>query len=121
MTRQAKTILCIDDHQNALAGWSLLLHNVGYRVLSAADPSEGLQLFGTSHVDAVVLDYQMPEMDGARVAAAMKQMKPAVPVVMFTAHSLPRELEQRVDGVIVKGRPPQVLISKLDELLGVGA
>ncbi len=121
MPRAGKTVLCIDDHENALAGWSLFLHGSGYGVLTAANPSEGLQLFGTKAVDAVLLDYSMPDMDGLEVAQAMKRIKPEVPIIFFTGHTLPKKAIETVDAVVFKGEPPQAVLMKLDELLHAAA
>ena len=110
-------MLCIDDHPNALAGWSLYLHQAGYGVLTATDPNEGLELFATRPVDAVLLDYTMPGMDGPEVARSMKRMKPAVPILLFSGHVLPKLAVEEADAVLFKGEPPQNVLSKLDELL----
>ncbi len=119
MPRTSKTILCIDDHQNALAGWSLYLHGAGYGVMTASQAAEGLELFGTRSVDAVLLDYTMPGMDGYQVSRAMKRIKPGVPIILFSGHVLPKEASDTVDAVLFKGEPPQKVLSKLDELLGI--
>lgn len=116
------TLLCIDDHQNSLSGWSLFLQHMGYSVLSAANPDEGLQLFATNAIDAVVLDYSMPDLDGGRVAAAMKRIKPEVPILMFTAHpQLPKGAQRFVDTTVVKGQAPQVLLDRIEELLAASS
>jgi CheY-like chemotaxis protein len=73
MSRLKATILCIDDHWNGPIGRKMLLENNGYRVLEASGGDEGLKLFLSHSVDAVVLDYQMPGMNGDVVAAKMKQ------------------------------------------------
>lgn len=117
LARAGKTVLCIDDHPNALAGWSLYLHNAGYGVLTTIDPTEGLELFATRPVDAVLLDYTMPLMDGTEVARTMKRMKPNVPILLFSGHVLPNTALEAVDAVLFKGEPPQNVLSKLDELL----
>lgn len=67
-------ILCIDDHWNGLIGRKMLLEENGYKVLEATGGLEGLELFLSHPVDAVVLDYQMPDMNGDVVAATMKRM-----------------------------------------------
>ena len=121
LPRPSKTVLCIDDHENALAGWSLYLQGAGYRVLGATKPDEGLQLFGTNPVDAVLLDYSMPGMDGTEVAHAMKRIKPDVPVILFSGRVLPKQAVELVDAVIFKGEPPQNVLKRLDELLKVEA
>jgi CheY-like chemotaxis protein len=114
-------VLCIDDHENALAGWSLYLQGAGYLVMSATNPTEGLELFGTKPIDAVLLDYSMPDMDGSEVAQAMKRIKPDVPVILFSGRVLPKHAVELVDAVIFKGEPPQNVLNKLDELLKVEA
>jgi CheY-like chemotaxis protein len=121
LPRPSKTVLCIDDHENALAGWSLYLQGAGYLVLGATKPDEGLQLFGTNPVDAVLLDYSMPGMDGTEVAQAMKRIKPDVPVILFSGRVLPKHAVELVDAVIFKGEPPQNVLKRLDELLNVEA
>ena len=73
MARQ-KRILCIDDHWSGLIGRKMLLEQNGYEVLEATGGSEGLKLFLSQDVDAVILDYQMPDMNGAVVAAKMKKV-----------------------------------------------
>jgi PleD family two-component response regulator len=60
MSRLKATILCIDDHWNGLIGRKMLLENNGYEVLEATGGEEGLKLFFSHSVDAVVLDYRMP-------------------------------------------------------------
>ena len=117
MPRAGKTVLVIDDHQNAVAGWSLYLQGAGYRVLTTTEAGEGLELFATHPVDAVLLDYTMPVMDGAEVARTMKRMKPGVPIILFSGHVLPKDSVEAVDAVLFKGEPPQNVLSKLDGLV----
>lgn len=118
MPRSQKTILCIDDHETALSGWCLYFQAAGYRVIGHTQPEAGLQDFATRAIDAVVLDYLMPELDGARVAEAMKRIKPDVPILLFTAHSsVPRKLKEMADDYAVKGESPQQVLKKLDALL----
>ena len=117
LPRAGKTVLCIDDHPNALAGWSLYLQEAGYGVVTSIDANEGLELFATRPVDVVLLDHTMPGMDGPEVARSMKRMKPAVPIILFSGHVLPKTALEQVDAVLFKGEPPQNVLSKIDELL----
>ncbi len=119
-SRKQHTILCIDDNQVAVSGWSLYLQQRGYAVLSASQSEEGLQLFATQPVSAVILDYNMPGLDGNAVSTLMKRMKPEVPIILFTGVSeLPADILATVDGFMVKGKPPSEMLPIIDRLLGV--
>src|SRR5215469_11880709 len=104
MSRSKKTVLLVDDEQNALSGWSLYLQGCGYKVVNARTSQEGLEFFATkTFVDAVVLDYRMPEMDGDEVAAYMKRMKPEVVILMFSGDVAASTKGHRcIDAFIVK-------------------
>jgi CheY-like chemotaxis protein len=118
MSRLKATILCIDDHLNGLIGRKMFLENNGYEVLEATGGSEGLKLFESHSVDAVVLDYQMPGMNGDVVAAKMKRVKSHVPIMLLSGYGPPpmRKLEA-VDSFLSKSQPPNILLSALQELL----
>ena len=91
MSRLKATILCIDDQWNGLIGRKIFLESNGYEVLEATGGDEGLKLFLSHSVDAVVLDYQMPGMNGDVVAAKMKRAKSHVPIMLLSAYGpLPR-------------------------------
>ena len=118
MARAKATILCIDDHWNGLIGRKMLLEDNGYRVLEAIDGLEGLSLFATKLVDAVVLDYQMPGINGSVIALEMKRLKPQVPILLLSAYGpLPKRKLQSVDRFLSKSHPPAVLLSTLQNLL----
>lgn len=118
MSRFKATILCIDDHWNGLIGRKMLLENNGYRVLAATGGDEGLKLFLAHSVDAVVLDYQMPGMNGDVVAAKIKRVKAHVPIMLLSAYGpLPKSKLEAVDTFLSKSQPPKILLSTLRDLL----
>ncbi|MFZ0953251.1 MAG: response regulator [Candidatus Sulfotelmatobacter sp.] len=118
MARLKATILCIDDHWNGLIGRKMLLENNGYEVLEATDGDEGLKLFLSHSVDAVVLDYQMPGMNGDVVAAKMKRFKSHVPIMLLSAYGpLPKRKLEAVDSFLSKSQPPKILLSALRDLM----
>jgi CheY-like chemotaxis protein len=45
---------------------------------------EGLEVLASNAIDAVILDYQMPEIDGELVAAEMKRTNPPIPILMLS-------------------------------------
>src|ERR1700732_5477077 len=118
MFRAKATILCIDDHWNGLIGRKMLLEQSGYQVLEASGGPEGLKLFLSHAVDAVVLDYQMPGMNGDVVAAKMKRINSQVPIMLLSAYGpLPQSKLKAVDTFLSKSQPPDILLSTLQSLL----
>lgn len=114
----AKTVLCVDDEKIGLRVRKIMLESRGYKVLTANDGAEGLKLFDENHVDLVVLDYFMPELNGGEVAAEMRRRRPGVPIVFLSAYfSLPQEALKVADAFITKGDPPDVLIERIQTLL----
>ncbi len=119
MARTKPTILCIDDHWNGLIARKMLLEQSGYTVLEASDGDQGLKLFLSHPVDAVVLDYQMPGMKGDVVAARMKRLDSHIPIMLLSAYEpLPKNKLRSVDSFLSKSQPPAVLLSALHDLLG---
>jgi CheY-like chemotaxis protein len=120
MSQRKATILCIDDHWHGLGGRKTLLENDGYEVLEATGGNEGLKLFLSHSVDAVVLDYQMPGMNGDVVAAKMKRVKSHVPILLLSAYGpLPKSKLEAVDTFLSKSEPPKILLSTLQNLLNI--
>jgi CheY-like chemotaxis protein len=118
VSRAKARILCIDDHWNGLIGRKMLLEQSGYEVLEASGGDEGLKLFRSHAVDAVVLDYQMPGMSGDVVAAKMKRINAHVPIMLLSAYGpLPKNKLTSVDSFVTKSQPENVLLSSLQDLL----
>lgn len=96
----------------------MLLEKSGYQVLEATSAQDGLRLFQSHAVDAVVVDYQMPGTDGSVVAARMKRLKAHVPIMLLSAYGpLPEKKLQSVDKFLSKSQPPNMLLASLDSLL----
>jgi CheY-like chemotaxis protein len=113
------TIVCIDDNLDTLIGYQSLLWNHGYNVLISTSGAQGLELVKSLPIDAVILDFEMPEMDGGVVATHIKNFKPHVPVMMLTAHeSLPDEVLEHVDVFFPKGESPRELLVEIHAMLG---
>jgi CheY-like chemotaxis protein len=120
LLRHCKHVLCIDDYQTALAAWCLYLQGEGYCVTGASSPQEGLEIFATQQVDAVVLDYAMPKLTGDTVAAWMKKMKRDVSIIMFTGVSdVEGTAGNKVDALVEKGCQPGVLLGLIDNLFQI--
>jgi DNA-binding NtrC family response regulator len=83
-----KTILLVDDDAGNRDIMSEMLSDMGYQVLPGEDAATALSIIQQSTViDLVITDYQMPDMNGLDLAMALRQILPAVPVIMVTAYS----------------------------------
>jgi len=115
----APKLLCIDDEENGLKMRKWLFEAEGFEVLTALDGLSGIQLFKAHSVDAVILDYSMPEMDGIAVAETLKKFNSAVPIIMLSGHAVPANASQNIDALITKGESPAVLLSRTASLLHI--
>ena len=82
------TLLWVDDFQPGLALYRTMFEGLGFKVLTAANGKQGIKLAAENLIDVVVTDYEMPGMNGEVLAAAIKAIKPRVPVVLFSASTL---------------------------------
>jgi CheY-like chemotaxis protein len=115
---RSKTVLCVDDEKIGLRVRRIMLESRGYQVLTASSGPEGLKVFDENHVDLVVLDYFMPDLNGGEVASEIRRRRPGVPIVFLSAYfSLPPEALELADAFITKGDPPDVLIERIQKLL----
>jgi CheY-like chemotaxis protein len=118
MTQNSHLVLCVDDEPIGLKVRCILLERAGYRVLTAQDGMEGLEIFSREPVQAVILDYSMPGMHGGEVASRMRQIKPEIPILLLSAYiGLSAEVTSLVDLYMTKGEGAPVLLSKLGSLL----
>jgi CheY-like chemotaxis protein len=82
----AKKILIVDDEPDAVDFAKEVLESEGHTVVTASDGTKGLAAMRREKPDLVVLDVQMPDMDGFEVFQEMKkdEAQKAMPVVMLT-------------------------------------
>ena len=121
MARRQKTLLCVDDNQSSLKICKIILENSGYKVLTASSGREGLEVFASNAIDAVILDYQMPEMNGELVAAEMKRTNPEIPILMLSGWvSLPESALRLVDEFVNKGDRVEFMLLTVQQVLSRG-
>lgn len=119
MSEPPAAILCIDDEEPALLVRRRVLENAGYRVFTALTGKDGIELFRFQHIDAVILDYWMADMDGLDVAAELKKLSPKTPIIMLSGYtSILDEGLGRVDLWLRKGEgDPEQLLLAVGQLL----
>lgn len=111
-------LLCVDDDLSFRQFYKNLLGSYGYEVTVAANAQQALKVFLNGRIDAVLTDFEMPEMSGAELAARLKKMRPELPVLMVSgsaeAHQKP---PLHVDVTVPKGTSSSKLVDQIETLL----
>lgn len=89
-------ILVVEDEASIADFLERGLEGEGYAVLTAADGIEGERLALSRSVDLVILDRMLPGRDGIEVLAAIREAKPALPVIVLSAKG---EVSERIEGL----------------------
>ena len=77
-------VLVIDDEEGIRDILDTILRRKGYDVVLADGGRKGLELFRRERPDVVVLDLNMPEMNGMAVFQHIRQLNPGQPVIILT-------------------------------------
>jgi CheY-like chemotaxis protein len=114
-----KTVLCVDDTAYVLQMLEMFLTTVGYRVVAAASGQEAIALASKHELNAAILDYEMPELNGLEVAQILRQTHPRLPILMYSARQPQTEITAAglVDAYVEKEHP-QELVMALARVLG---
>ena len=84
MNRESGTLLIVDDERSIRLSLRTILSNFGFVIVEAARGEEALSLVRSAQFDAVLLDINMPGMDGIDVCRSMRKTSPRLPIVMLT-------------------------------------
>jgi CheY-like chemotaxis protein len=90
---ETKRILVVDDEEQVVALTREILESAGYLVLGATSGAEGIQIATSKPPDLILLDINMPEMDGWEVLRVLKSAEETrdIPVAVFTVRKDPRD------------------------------
>jgi CheY-like chemotaxis protein len=113
----AGVILCVDDEPNLLTIRQILLTSVGYHVIGTTSGSAALELFNQERIDLVITDHLLPDISGVQVAAEMKRLNPAVPVILLTGLYEPPEGAENVDLFLTKSVSTQEFLAVVAKLM----
>jgi CheY-like chemotaxis protein len=100
-------ILIVDDEPEVADVLARSLGRQGHRTTVVHSGAEALAVLQTAVPDAVFLDVSMPGMSGLEVMAAVRRLRPGLPVVVVTGHATPDEVEdaRRLGAVEVIAKP----------------
>jgi signal transduction histidine kinase/DNA-binding response OmpR family regulator len=88
-------ILVVDDNATARRIFSDILQSFDYDVIAVKSGQEAIQVIEekTAKIDLIVMDWQMPHLDGVEATRAINQIAPAIPVILVTAYGREEALE----------------------------
>lgn len=113
-------ILVVDDDSMNLARTRIILSKE-YDVILAESGAEALKLLGTQEVDLVLLDIDMPEMNGMETFRNMKKAGIKAPVIFLTASGLEEDVVDAINlgavNYLKKPFRPQELIKRVSQEL----
>jgi CheY-like chemotaxis protein len=116
--RAAKTVLFVDDETSILSIRRLVFEALGYSVLTATCGEDALEVFAMYPVDAVVLDYWMPGMDGEETALCIRKVRSDIPIILSSGCLVvPERVLEIVNAAVEKAARPESLIEVLAQQL----
>jgi two-component system, cell cycle response regulator DivK len=116
-------ILIIEDNEQNMYMLSYLLESENYEVIQAFNGTSGIKAAKNHNPDIILLDIQLPEMDGYTVAAKLRENEELkkTPIIAVTSYAMPGDKEKAIEsgatGYIEKPINPDTFISQMKSFL----
>jgi CheY-like chemotaxis protein len=118
-----KRVLIVEDNENNMELISFILEANDYETLKAMDGLSGVEMALTQKPDFVILDIQLPDIDGLEVLKRIRASEEAkdIPVIAMTSYAMAGDRERLLNagcnGYIEKPIDPERVISQLESVL----
>ena len=110
-----RLILCIEDNALHLSLRKAVLEREGYTVIGATTGDEALKMLRKCPIHAIIADHMLGGTTGAELAREMKQIKPHVPIILFSG-TVPQHLND-VDVYVNKGEPTAIFLGIVQDVV----
>lgn len=122
--RSKMKILLVEDNSVNRKFITSLLKKRGYIILEAFNGREAVEAFNSEELDLILMDIQMPEMDGVEATGAIRKIEEGtgshIPIIAMTAHAMKgdreRFLQEGMDGYISKPVQVNELLNTINEI-----
>lgn len=118
---EKKAVLFVDDEKMVLEAGSMMLQKLGYRVLTACKGQEAIEILKKNKIAIVLLDMQMPGMNGYETYYQLKKIQPKVKILLVSGYvgdqSEKRLISIGFDGFIQKPFDSKQLSEKIEDIL----
>jgi DNA-binding response OmpR family regulator len=113
------TILLVEDDENQRLLYEQELGLEGYEIITAADGKEGLRKVEERQPNLIIMDINMPKMDGIEAMGKTVSKHKNIPIIIYTAHSSYKDnfMSWLADAYIIKSSDLTELKNKIKELL----
>ena len=117
-------VLVVDDDDTVRLLISGVLEDAGYRVVTARDGVEALEAWSSQHVDCIVTDVNMPNMNGLELIGKLRGLATYkfTPILVLTTEMDPNKKQQAkasgATGWIVKPFDPDTLLATIRKVIG---
>ncbi|MFH1196868.1 MAG: response regulator [bacterium] len=116
-------VLIIEDNEQNMYMLTYLLQSENYEIIQAFSGSAGIEAAKNHTPDIILLDIQLPEMDGYTVALKLREIEEleATPMIAVTSYAMPGDREKAIEsgatGYIEKPINPDTFISQMESFL----
>ncbi len=113
------TILLVEDNKNQRLLYEQELRLEGYEIVTAADGKEALEKAQEQPLDLVIMDINLPKMDGIETIGRILSKNKGIPIIIYTAYSIYKDyfMSWMADAYIIKSSDLTELKNKIKELL----
>ena len=122
---KGKKVLIIDDDPYTRDTVSLILELYGHKTLEAADGLQALQIIENQFVDLIILDIQMPRLNGMAILDELKNRRIMLPTIVITGYGRPEllaELKQKgYTRVLLKPFSEADILEKIEDAVNAYA
>jgi CheY-like chemotaxis protein len=94
-------ILLVDDNHHGLIARKAVLEELGYKITTAKNAEEALEIHAARQFDLIVTDYKMPKMNGVEFIQKVRKSGSAVPMIMLSGFVEPLGLDEKTTGADV--------------------
>ena len=92
------SILVVEDDKHTRKLMETILKRQGYSIFVAEDGVQGMEVLDNHHIDLIILDVMMPNMDGLEFAKELREGECMIPILMVTAKQLQ---EDKIIGFVI--------------------
>lgn len=114
-------ILVVEDNQYNREMLAKRLRRAGFDIAAAVDGREGIEMARTEEPDVILMDLDLPEIDGWEATRRLKAnaVTGAIPIIALTAHAMPQDLKKAVDAGCDQFEIKPVMFARLVEKIHV--